>query len=86
MNIEKLNQFLQNKYVWPGGYTLHAVMGDGGLMCHKCCKENERLLYSNLDKDGDHQWRVVGLDVNWEAVDLQCDNCYESIQPEYPVN
>jgi hypothetical protein len=87
MNIEKLNYFLQNKYVWPGGYTQFLFMVDGGALCHSCAVREKELLIDNLSNvdDYDKQWRVYGIDVNWEDPQLYCDHCNQPIPPEYPV-
>ena len=66
-------------YAWPGGYPLFYTTEDGGILCPKCCNENNELLNDEFDK----QWFVIGYEVNWEDGELYCDHCYEKIESAY---
>lgn len=73
---------------WPGGYSLVAIMQDGGIMCCDCVREN---LYE-IAKDtraaakgeGFHGgWELVGFDILWEGPEESCDNCNKVLPTEY---
>ena len=66
-------------YAWPGGYPLFYTTEDGGILCPKCCNENNELLNDEFDK----QWFVIGYEVNWEDDNIYCDHCYEKIESAY---
>ena len=65
-------------YAFPGGYEIHFITEDGGVLCHDCAnKEMER----TIDKD-DPQFYIVEADVNWES-QVYCDHCNRLIEPAY---
>jgi hypothetical protein len=84
--IKALQEFARHKYAWPGGYPLFAITNDGGCLCHKCVKDNYRLLresqrnYVRYSGDG---WQVEAIDINWEDTLLYCDNCGKNIESAY---
>lgn len=67
-------------YAWPGGYEIHYITEDGGVLCHQCANENMAL---TADCDGDPQWRIIEGDLNYEEPDCYCGNCDRKIEPEY---
>ena len=70
-----------NGTTWPGGYPIVAVMDDGGMLCHKCCRMSE--VYRST-RDGDRDgWTIVGLDTHMEGPDIQCDHCGTLIPSAY---
>ena len=65
-------------YAFPGGYELHYITKDNGVLCHNCAnKELDR----TLDPDDD-QFYIVACDVNYED-ELYCDHCNRQIAPAY---
>ena len=65
-------------YAWPGGYEIHYITKDGGVLCHQCAnKELER----TIDPDDD-QFYIVENDINWEWEE-SCDHCGRIIKAEY---
>ena len=79
---EKLLAEAAQRFAWPGGYPLHAVLGDGEPLCCACC-EKERA--SILDAEFDRQWRIEGVQVHWEGEPLQCSHCNADIESAYGV-
>ena len=67
-----------SSYAWPGGYEIHYITGDGGVLCHKCANDN-----LDLTLGDDPQWQIVALDVNYEHQNLHCDNCGSQVKPAY---
>jgi hypothetical protein len=61
-----------------GGYPLFYLTADMGVLCPCCANENMRLTL-----DGDDQWRIVAVEINYEDEDLMCDNCYQKIASAY---
>lgn len=66
-------------YAWPGGYPIHYVTKDNGVLCPDCAN-NERP--ADLDENDD-QWFIVAADVNYEDSELYCDHCNRRIEPAY---
>ncbi len=66
-------------YAWPGGYEIHYITKDGGVLCHQCANDN-LMLTINPDYD---QWFIVEPDINYEDPHCQCDHCYRVIEPAY---
>ena len=82
--IEQFKIFVRNKYAWPGGYPMYAVMRDGGSLCHACASENAKLIISATRYPGSNKmWECVAVEVNWEDEDLHCDNCDKPIESAY---
>ena len=66
-------------HAWPGGYQIHYVTKDGGVLCHNCANDN---LMRTIDPD-DEQFYIVDGDVHWEGAPLMCDHCGREIESEY---
>jgi len=83
-NTTEFKAFVRNHYAFPGGYEIHAVMSDGGCLCHTCAKDNARLIIFNTRSGCGHSgWEFDGATINWEDNDLFCDNCGNQLKPEY---
>jgi len=78
-NIDKARELAEQPCAWPGGYPLFAVMEDSGCLCAKCCEQEMPTI---LQADGDRQWTVAAIEVNWES-DLYCDHCSNPIEKAY---
>jgi hypothetical protein len=63
-----------DKVAWPGMYPLFYVTKDNGCLCPKCANDN-----LELTLNGDPQWKIEQVDINYEEVSLYCDNCHELI-------
>lgn len=66
------------KWAWPGGYPIYYVTADWGILCADCANEN-----MHLTLDGDSQWRIECIEVNYEDNELWCDNCNCQIESAY---
>lgn len=83
-HIKLVTELKTEPYAWPGGYPKYAVVADGGCLCHKCMTtEHERLSTVEAECPDDDQWRVIGLDINWEDTELTCDHCNAKIECAY---
>lgn len=71
------------KYAWPGGYPLYYVTKDNGCLCSTCANENMSLTHPENPEDGDSQWQIELVNINYEDTTLYCDNCYEFIESAY---
>lgn len=66
-------------FAWPGGYEIHYIVKDCGVLCYQCANEEfER----TLDPD-DEQFFIVAQEINYEDGYLQCDHCNRQILPAY---
>lgn len=48
----------REKYMWPGGYALAAVMYDGELLCSRCCWTEYKQIAQSSGQKNDSQWFV----------------------------
>ena len=73
-NREKVKDIIRHPYACPGGYERIAITDDGGLLCHRCVKDNYRLILGSSQRDG---WHVEGFDLveNYDEEPIYCDNC-----------
>lgn len=85
------SEFLDGKEKLPshayGGYEIHYVCEDGGILCHQCAngENGSRATAADLDPEcpDDHQWIIVDSNSNWEDKNFHCDHCGRKILPEY---
>ncbi len=83
MGTTEFKNFVREPYAWPGGYPKYALMNDGGCLCHKCAKDNAKLVIRST-RDGERDgWNCAGVDINWEDNALYCDHCGELIESAY---
>lgn len=73
------SHLLWDKFVWPGGYQIHYITEDGGILCYDCANAE---IMRTIDPD-DTQFYIVDSDVLWEGPSLICDHCYREIKSEY---
>lgn len=66
-------------HAWPGGYEIHYIVEDCGVLCHQCANAE---LMRTIDPDDD-QFHIVASDINYEDPDLFCDHCNRQIEPAY---
>lgn len=66
-------------YAFPGGYPIHYITADNGVLCPDCVNKNMKLLNDKHDK----QWYVVDAEINCEDNSLYCDNCNKQIESAY---
>lgn len=79
----RLRELARNKYAWPGGYGLLALMGDNQIVCADCIKENYRLVLDATITGHDREWFFSESFVHWEGDSLQCAHCGRELPPEY---
>lgn len=71
-------------YAWPGGYPLYFVTADGAVLSFAAVRERFREVCADmLGMSALAQWRIVGLDVNWENPELFCDHTGARIESAY---
>lgn len=84
MNTQTLKAAVRNgPYAWPGGYPLIYIMYDGEVLCHKCIKDNYKLVAKathDKDKSG---WGFQCADINWEDNNCYCAHCGNKIDSAY---
>ena len=83
--LRRFKMFVRDKYAWPGGYPLYAVMRDGAVYCHDCAKDRAaKIIRDTMSPPSWHADDVLaGVDVNYEDNDLMCDGCNALIESAY---
>lgn len=76
------DEIVASPYTSVGGYPLYAVTSDGAALCHKCCKTEAAQIGKPSGYSHD-QFRLIGLEVNWEDAGLYCDHCGGRIESAY---
>lgn len=75
-------------YVWPGGYPLYFICGDGGIMSWESVSSNLEYVFDAVMHEPENShwsgWRVCGCQVNYED-ELFCDHSGEPIESAYGV-
>lgn len=66
-------------YAWPGGYEIHYLTKDCGVLCHQCANAE---LNRTIDPDDD-QFFIECDDINYENPGIFCDHCNRRIEPAY---
>lgn len=70
-------------YAWPGGYPLYYIVADGEALCPGCVNAEIKLIDAARFDLWDKQWRVIGVDANYEDVSLYCAHCNKQIPAAY---
>lgn len=87
MQIESVSDFREairnGPFAWPGGYPLFFICDDGGIICPKCAKTERRNILESIVHGNARDWRVRGVDVNWEDSHMECEHCGEHIESAY---
>ncbi len=60
-----------SRYVWPGGYPLYYIDNESNVLCPDCANDPWMSTYPVL------------YDVNYEDINLRCDDCSELIESAY---
>ena len=81
----QVKDFVRRPYAWPGGYPLFAITNDGGCLCHKCVKDNYRIIRESQRDDCRDGWQVEAIEVNYEDSNLYCDHCNDTIESAYAM-
>jgi len=77
---ELLKSIIREPYCWPGGYERAAVTTDGGVLCHKCCKEEYRNILHSTRGEYNDGWQVAGqLIIDECDGDVYCDHCNKNL-------
>ena len=74
-NREKVKGLIRESYAWPGGYERIAITDDGGVLCHKCVKENYETIINSFPGDGWHVSDIVIVEF-YDEEPPYCDCCY----------
>ena len=78
------NALRNGAYAWPGGYPQFFVTSDGASLSFEAVRDNFRAVCADmLHPTRNDQWRITGLEVNWEDGSLYCDHTSEPIPSAY---
>lgn len=83
--VKQLKEALRNgPYAWPGGYPLYFIAADGEALSFKAVQDNlKEVMRATYSKHYGNDWRVIGVQVNWEDQHLYCGHTDERIQSAY---
>lgn len=70
-------------YTDVGGYPLYFVTADGGALSYETVRENIRLCMLSIIDDWRDEWRVIGIEVNYEDGDLRDEHTGKRIPSAY---
>lgn len=73
--LDTARQIAREKYAWPGGYQLAAIMDDGGLVCSDCVVSEYRQIIHDTKHGWPTGWRVAGVTCEAEMEDEACSHC-----------
>jgi hypothetical protein len=85
ITISDFRRIVRNgPYAWPGGYPLYWVMADGEPVAFRVANtECRRQMLEALAGAGEHDWRPIGVEINWEDANLFCAHTGERIESAY---
>jgi hypothetical protein len=69
-------------FVWPGGYPILYVLGDGESLCPDCANGANGSEASD-DPDKQTDWRIEGLSVFYEGAPEYCAHCGKTMESAY---
>jgi hypothetical protein len=69
-------------FAWPSGYPIFYILADGLALCPKCAngENGSEATAAHVDQS----WRIVASEINYEDMNLSCDNCNCTIECVYP--
>lgn len=73
-------------YAWPGGYPMFAITDDGDTLSIDACKAEFRQVVRSTLTHARDGWEIVGVDINWEDMDMVCCHTGEPIECAYPAD
>ncbi len=80
---KQVKDAIRSKYAWPGGHPLYLVTSDGAALCINCGRGEWPRICRSMRHNQHDGWNVLGVDINWEDVDLHCDHCSKPIEYAY---
>jgi len=70
-------------YAWPGGYPKYFITEDGGALSYNTVMQEYSSVTRAIGYNESPEWRVIGVDINWEDPDLRDDHTGEPIECAY---
>ena len=83
--VAEFRQALENgPYAWPGGYPLYFICADGEALSFDAAQGNKAEIESAIEGDDwNKDWRIVGIDINYEDPALYCAHTNKRIESAY---
>lgn len=78
--VQELKELLRNPFVWPGGYEIIFIANDCEFLCHKCVKDNFKIILDSMMHNINDGWNLIGFEVSCNVditEETQCSNCYK---------
>ena len=84
-HLHKIKQAIRDVYAWPGGYPLYLVTMDGEALSIKAARENFAYICRAYISDDSfwNDWRIYGIEINFEDDSLYCCHSGEKIESAY---
>ena len=83
-SLQEIKQAIRDKYAWPGGYPLYLVCADGEALSIDAGREDWRqIVRAHLWDDMHDQWRIIGVEINYEDPALYCAHSGKRIKSAY---
>lgn len=66
-----------DRYAFPGGYEIFAVMTDGGILCIPCCNDESNPVHEDFNSTGEKDgWGIAAFDnMSNSEESVTCDHC-----------
>lgn len=80
ITVNRLEEAIDDKYVWPGGYAIYFICNDGEVLCHDCVVKNKELIIESINDHDNNGWRIIGIDnTNNDDEISRCAHCNKDI-------
>lgn len=79
---DRIKYAAEQRYAWPGGYPLYALMIDGAALSVDALRDNLTLV---LAAPAGSDWECVAIEINWEDESLVCAQTGRLIECAYPT-
>lgn len=96
MTVKEFIASLRGGRYADGGYPKYWLLADGGTLSHAACMANCGRIARAIRGDAERadkdcarfyscepEWRVIGVDINWENSEMVCEDTGERIESAY---
>ena len=84
MTIDQFREAIEyGPYAWPGGYPLYFVTSDGAALSFEAAEQNIQNIEFSIREEIYDEWHIAAVDINWEDINLYCDDTGNRIESAY---
>ena len=86
LSLKQVKEHLRAvRFAFPGGYPMYFIAQDGEPLSFEAVRDNFRTVcYAHMN--GESQWAIEAVEINWEDPDLYCSHTNERIESAYAEN